>query len=374
MTLALVVACAFVVGVGVLFVGRRVADERRGMRDHQHTLDTLRRVGAGSTPSVTHLAAPEPHLVVGHGDDPPAVRVLGGPAPAGTVTAADAPPLAHAVPRPAASAVARPLPADPVPADPVPADPVPADPVPADPVPADPLPAGAGDAAGLPAALPDEDGTVPTGPPTTVMAVAGRADADPDPTAVLRPVTFDDTAAPGWAGPQGRRRQPPRALRLATLAAAVAVLAAVGATAYVVARPSSSGPPAVPAAASSSPGGARGTSGGSSAGRGKVGTVGIVPGSATATTAFVSVPTASYTVTVSVTNACWVQGQAAAGSGSSASWAGVLSAGQQHAFSFSGPASLLLGAADATITVGHSTLALPKGYQVPFTLQFRPKA
>lgn len=349
-TVVVVVVLAALVGVGGMgMVLRRVVDERRSVRDYHQTLDTLRRVGSTTPPAVERLAVAEPHLVI----DPPDQPVPSA-APA-TAAGSDQPPtvvetasLRHppAEPSTVVAALAR--------------------------------RAGAGAGSGAAARM--------------------GVEVDPHPTEVLAPLAGGRARLAGGRVGEGidgqmardaasqrprpfRRGRVPAPLRLATVLTAVAVVAVAGVTAYELTRPSSAGSARGPASAGgsvpSAAVGARRAGRSTSSQTGGTRKRGTSPApvlaiaSTSPTSGALPVTATTYTVTVSVTADCWVQGQDT--SGTSASWSGVLTGGQQHVFSFDGPATLVLGAADASLSVDGKPVSLPSGYQVPFDLTLQPQ-
>jgi hypothetical protein len=225
----------------------------------------------------------------------------------------------------------------------------------------------------------------------------GRPWVDPEAT---RPVPmslllFDDLAAPAPTASGGRgaqdqssaaspRRRPATSLRVATVAAAVLVVAAVGAMVAVGHRAGGGVAATAARAASTATSGRahrghggsagstarhhRSTTGRHAAGRPPV----VVPTAATRYQGTVTVPTTTYQVVVQVSAPCWVQGTETA-TGTDV-WSGVLQTGQQHTFTFEGAVLLEIGAADATLTIDGTPVALPSGYQVPYDLHLEPAA
>jgi hypothetical protein len=86
--------------------------------------------------------------------------------------------------------------------------------------------------------------------------------------------------------------------------------------------------------------------------------------------ATVAAPAAGYTVVVSATGNCWIEGQRT-DTGQDV-WSGTLAAGQQHRFSFAGPVVLRIGAANAAVSMNGEPVALPSGYQAPYNVTFQP--
>jgi hypothetical protein len=79
---------------------------------------------------------------------------------------------------------------------------------------------------------------------------------------------------------------------------------------------------------------------------------------------------ATFTVTLTATSgACWVDATSSA-SGATL-FSGTLAAGVQRSFSATGPVTLIVGAPTVLhATVDGDAVALPPGFQTPFTMSF----
>lgn len=404
-TFVLVAVCIAVVAAGVgRLVVRRVVDERRSVRDYQQTLQTLRHLSdrsdsAGVGPpdgdsvetglvvdpvrarrpvagqrrpvgSAVHPSPEDPITAAGSrasaGDEPAALSKEPASSPKRPAMSTDGPAVSPKEPVPVASA--RGL-----------------------------APAGAG--------TPGDSST------------RRRSDHSDEATAAV--FVFDDLAPPrrteqaglsaatavddafggrgasfeaGRQSDRGSGRSKPvnRPLRLATGAVAVLLVVAAAVTVVTSSRHaprSSAAAGGVTAGASSgksapansggsarSGGGRSGSTGGrqrSGSKSTKVATPSIVqPTAVTLYDATVAAPASTYQVAVSVTGNCWVEGEET--TTSTDVWSGVLTAGEQHSFDFDGPVLLRIGAADATVTLNGTPVALPSGYQAPYNLTFAP--
>ena len=98
----------------------------------------------------------------------------------------------------------------------------------------------------------------------------------------------------------------------------------------------------------------------------------LVAVSSTPTSATYSVPTATYTVTVSASGPCWVEATTAA-TGSTL-WEGTLQAGQVQVIPASGVVTVQLGTTAATIKVGKLPVVLPSPLHSPFAATFQTPA
>ena len=367
MAVALIVLCGALVLLGAVpLVWRRVVDERRSVRDYQQTLNTLRTVsgrsgqvqvrpiGERQRPPARAAAAP------GEGDG---AAVPGGD---GGVAVADG-----AVVRGGDGGVAM-------------AD-------------------GVGDGRG--AGLRDSPVGDDLGPRGRDAAATGDQGAGADAGTEEVPVlVFDDVApspaptvraaaaendpalramakaagAPVVARGSGRSAAagPRRAVRAVSVAAAVLLLvglAAIGASLVHTGHGGSSGAVA--------PGGSRAAEGAHPRSTGASGSAprpagsavagsAVHPTTATLYAATVAAPASAYTVVVSATGNCWIEGQRT-DTGQDV-WSGTLTAGEQHTFSFAGPVLLRIGAANAAVTLDGVPVALPSGYQAPYNVTFTP--
>jgi hypothetical protein len=341
-TLALVAVCvvAVVVGAGSA-VWRRVADERRSVADYHRTLDTLRRV-EGSRASA--LSAPPS---VGRGPDvrAPATPPSSAARPAGDRGAGLSTGGERWRPTWARSSADEPTVAVPL------------------------------TGTTPPAAEARGSVTPPTGPsPRLVFDDLAR----PEPLAPA-PVR-DGPEAQGLAGDRrGSRGSAPRLLQVATGAVAAVVVAGLVVLFTVPRHHGSTSRERLAARREASAGSASGT--GSTAGKpaahhkSRVSTPApqvVVPTSATRYQGTVTVPAGSYQVDVSVTAPCWVE--ATETTTGTDVWSGVLTAGESHLYTLSGPVLLEIGAADASLTIDGTPVALPTGYQVPYDLHLQPAA
>lgn len=304
---------------------------RRNARDLQHTIDTLRRVTSNRRPPTPRTAVPEPHLVVGPVSARRQEQATSGLTGSG---------------------------------------------------PADGRATGLGGSGGVPGADGVESERAPTGVLRRPALVFG--DDVPRPELTRQVGAVGEAPAGGGGRPGGpealpwRRRRAPRPLRLATTAAAAALVGALVTT--VVVGGGRSGPPSAVRAQSASSSGTgtvgqrahptRGPTGRASSSTASPGGLSVVPTAGSPYHGSVTVPATAYQVTVSVSNACWVQGQDPASG--TAVWAGELTAGQSHTFAVSGPLLVELGAADATVSVDGHPLSLPTGYLVPYDLTLTP--
>jgi hypothetical protein len=98
------------------------------------------------------------------------------------------------------------------------------------------------------------------------------------------------------------------------------------------------------------------------------------PQAATPQSATYDVADSTFTVMLTATSgACWVDATSTA-TGATL-YSGTLSAGGQHSFSAAGPVTLIVGAPAALSTsVDGGAVALPAGFQTPFTMSFVPSA
>jgi len=207
-----------------------------------------------------------------------------------------------------------------------------------------------------------------------------------------RDASFEGSRQIGGQG--GRSKSANRPLRLATAAVAVLLVAAAAVTVVASSRhaphpnaavdgvtagagsgkstSANSGRPARSGGSAKSGGGRSGsTERRSGSQRTKAATPTIVqPTAVTLYDATVAAPASAYQVTVSVSGNCWVEGEET--TTSTDVWSGVLAAGEQHSFDFDGPVLLRIGAADATVTLDGTPVALPSGYQAPYNLTFAP--
>lgn len=350
MTVALVAVCLVAVAAGVARAAwQKMADERRSVADYHRTLDTLRRVESSRVPVGDPTAGPPTQVWRRPATrQPPADAPLGPAGPGSAVPPAlvdpDATALVPTVGAPAAG----------------------------------PARSDVGDAA---------TGTRRTVDGRIDGGAAGPTRRPPRPTLV-----FDDLARPAAASTTssldqvgGRaprldgRRGTARALRWATAAVATAVVTTGAATLATASRhqaptagtlDAGRASPGRSADARHGHGAAARTSKRRAAGTAPATPTVVVPTSATRYQGTVTVPATSYQVDVQVTAPCWVQGtETATGT---VVWSGVLTVGQSHLFSFSGPVLLEIGAADATLTIDGVPVALPTGYQVPYDLHLQP--
>jgi hypothetical protein len=95
---------------------------------------------------------------------------------------------------------------------------------------------------------------------------------------------------------------------------------------------------------------------------------------ATPQSATYDVASSTFTVTLTATSgACWVDATSTA-TGAEL-YSGTVSAGSQHAFSATGPVTLIVGAPTVLSTsVDGGAVVLPAGFQTPFTMSFVPSA
>lgn len=374
MTFVLVAVCIGIVAAGLgRLVVLRVVDERRSVRDYQQTLQTLR-----------HLSDRADDAGSGIDGDGSEGQPVAGPA------RLPADPIRVRRPRPGLSQVSLQSTAQ---------------------------SPGSG-------AVPVSTGPVPTadaspsGRPSS--ALGGRRSGSSVDEATAAVFVFDDLAPPAPVGSgnppassatgrvlgalatasatsgrpggqrSGRRVWAGRPLQTVTAVAAVVLVLALAATVVVTLRHHAT--TSALAVGASTP--ASGISSGSAAGstpakssggrsttsgrRRRSGSTGSVPStpstvqptSVTLYDATVPVSATAYQVAVSVTGNCWVEGEETATS--TDVWSGVLTAGEQHDFAFTGPVLLRIGAADATVTLNGTPVALPSGYQAPYNLTFAP--
>jgi len=98
----------------------------------------------------------------------------------------------------------------------------------------------------------------------------------------------------------------------------------------------------------------------------------VVALTSTAGTATYPVGTGAYQVTLSATGQCWVD--ATNRTTGSTVFTGTLSAGSSQVLSTTGPMTVELGAATATMTLNGLPVVLPSPLQSPFTATFQPTA
>jgi hypothetical protein len=98
------------------------------------------------------------------------------------------------------------------------------------------------------------------------------------------------------------------------------------------------------------------------------------PSTVTGTAATYTPPASSYSFTVKAgSSACWVQ-ITETGPGTTL-YAQTLNAGQSESVNLTGTATVDLGSPDSvSMTLDHEPVALPSGYQTPFTLTLQPAA
>lgn len=96
----------------------------------------------------------------------------------------------------------------------------------------------------------------------------------------------------------------------------------------------------------------------------------LVAASSTPTTGTYSVPSPTYTVTVTATRPCWVQ--VTAQPAGTVAWEGTIPPGQSQAVPASGRTTVEIGASGATVSVGGMPVVLPVGSVTPFTATFVP--
>lgn len=393
--LALVAVCGSLVLLGLVSpIWRRVVDERRSVHDYQHTLDALRTVSDRSGRDHEQARAdPAPVLRLrrdrpGHRADrrrDALRRVRELPVPV-VAAASDEPPVTQPAGPPASA-----LPWD-----------------------RGPGIDGGGAATDEPtrllsavapvAAPEDEEGSSPL-EQRQLAPVPDRRSTEPGGDAAeaggAPEIVFDDVApapAPAdrsaaaqrdpalWAMARaagaavatgGTRRGRPagsvRAVRVVTVAAAVLLVVALAAVVASQTRSGRKGSVAAPRSTSAS-GATAGRSGSTptppSGDAGASAVSAVHPTSATAFAATVAAPASSYTVVVSVTGRCWIEGKRT-DTGNDV-WSGTLTAGQRHSFSFAGPVLLRIGAANAAVTMDGAPVALPQGYQAPYDVTFQP--
>jgi hypothetical protein len=96
----------------------------------------------------------------------------------------------------------------------------------------------------------------------------------------------------------------------------------------------------------------------------------VVPQSATSRSATYAVSVSTFTLAFSATSgACWVD--ATNGTSGAALFVETLEPGQQHSLVASGPVTVVLGAPTVlAVSVNGSAVALPSGFQTPFTMKF----
>jgi len=95
-----------------------------------------------------------------------------------------------------------------------------------------------------------------------------------------------------------------------------------------------------------------------------------VPLSGTSRTATYAVNSRTFTLAFSATSgACWVD--VSNSTSGAPMFVGTLAPGQQHSLSASGPVTVVVGAPTVlAVTVNGSAVALPSGFQTPFTMKF----
>ncbi len=255
-----------------------------------------------------------------------------------------------------------------------------------------------------PAAGPHAPAAGPRGGQSTVLRAtfpheagerpAARPTHRPDDTAAIPIYSFQDTAeipavgsvTPGYV-PAGRRRPSPRrkaplGFRLTVWTCLIAIFIGAGILAIDHLRPQwlhdlhLLAPSPV---SSAKPGtGVHHKATGGKNGGGNGGTLAKVTSSSTTSTW--SVPTTSFTVTISASHPCWVAVANSNAAPSTYTFEGVLGPGQVRSFHASGWLSVELGAAGASITVGAS--GSPAGHQLgllkppvaPYTFIFTSSA
>ena len=96
----------------------------------------------------------------------------------------------------------------------------------------------------------------------------------------------------------------------------------------------------------------------------------VVPQSGTSRGATYAVPGNTFTLAFSATSrACWVD--ATSSTSGATLFAGTLQPGQQHSLVASGPVTVVLGAPTVlAVSVNGGSVALPSGFQSPFTMKF----
>ncbi len=368
------VGAALVLLIAFRFVWRRVVDERRSVQDYQHTLDTLRVVAGRNEPQRVRPVAVPPGVGMGGPGAAQQRRTEVREPGAGPERVAAAATMASDEPTRMLARVR------------VPGE------DPGDGGPDGESPPGLDvDSTSTSILIFDDVAASPASAPAAAPAARGvmaRSAAAGEPAvqwnAAQRATTTTSGAPTGaterrtWSG-QG----PGRAMKIVTVAAAVLLAAAIATMIAALARPGhrvATGATFV-GGASGSPGGQpTGGSGGSGVARSsgtRAGSTGrspapttVQPTSATLYAATVTAPAAGYTVAVSVTGNCWIEGQRT-DTGQDV-WSGTLTAGQQHRFSFAGPVVLRIGAANAAVSMNGEPVALPSGYQAPYNVTFQP--
>lgn len=209
-----------------------------------------------------------------------------------------------------------------------------------------------------------------------VPPVAPPPVPDPD-----KPVTFDDAgpvlSTPALSGSSGPSRHQDREMesinrrprRLAAPAAAVAVVVVVGVVLLVTGKHHVT-PPHHPPASNHATHTTRRTIPHQATTTTTLAAVVSAPTTASATEATYTVGPPSYTLVLAATTSeCWVDATNA--TTGAVLYTGVLMAGQNQTLHASGPVSVVAGAPNAfAATINGTAVALPAGFQAPFTLQF----
>ncbi len=220
---------------------------------------------------------------------------------------------------------------------------------------------------------------------SATRGVAARGAVTGEPAAQWQAVPQAPTLASGASAGETERRirsgqGSGRVMKVVTVAAAVLLVAAVATMIAALARPGhrvATGASSVGGTSHPPTGQPTGGSGGGRSSGARDGSTGrapapttVQPTSATLYAATVAAPAAGYTVVVSATGNCWIEGQRT-DTGQDV-WSGTLAAGQQHRFSFAGPVVLRIGAANAAVSMNGEPVALPSGYQAPYNVTFQP--